>query len=132
MTDLSPLAQLFPGISLPMLGNSMSDEEALSYARKRFPHGSFCLVRNWLWLDLDAPEEIHQNLAASQLQPAIIYADTVIYDSERRWDVGDFVRTSPLHNFEDDFLFSTLNTTYLLLGPGQRKRTNIENVARII
>lgn len=132
MTDLSSLAELFPGISLPMLGNSMSDEEALSYARKHFPHGSFCLVRNWLWLDLDAPKEIHQNLAASQLQPAIIYADTVIYDSERRWDVGDFVRTSPLHHFTDDFLFSTLNTTYLLLGPGQRKRTSIENVARII
>lgn len=132
MSDLSPLAELFPGISLPMLGNSMSDEEALNYARKHFPHGSFCLVRNWLWLDLDAPKEIHQNLAASQLQPAIIYADTVIYDSERRWDVGDFVRTSPLHRFTDDFLFCTLNTTYLLLGPGQRKRTSIEKVACII
>ena len=110
----------------------MSNEEALSFARKHFPHGSFCLVRNWLWLDLDAPKAIHQNLAASQLQPAIIYADTVIYDSERRWDVGDFVRTSPLHHFTDDFLFRTLNTAYLLLGPGQRKRTSIENVARII
>lgn len=132
MTDLSPWAQLFPGIGLPMPGSSMSNEEALSYARQRFPHGSFCLIRSWLWLDLDAPTEILQNLAASHRQPAIIYADTVIYDSERRWDVGDFVRTSPLHHFEDAFLFRTLNTTYLLLGPGQRKRTSIENVACII
>lgn len=131
MAGLSSLAELFPGFSLPMSGSSMSNEEALSYARKRFPHGSFCLVRNWLWLDLDAPKEILQNLPASKRQPAIIYADTVIYDSERRWDVGDFVRTSPLHHFADDFLFSTLNTTYLLLGPGQRKRTSIENVACI-
>lgn len=132
MTDLRSIAELFPGISQPMSGSSMSDEQALSYAQKRFPHGSFCLVRNWLWLDLDGPKEIHLSLAASKRQPAIIYADTVIYDSERRWDVGDFVRTSPLHHFADDFLFSTLNTTYLLLGPGQRKRTSIENVARII
>ncbi|EQM83714.1 hypothetical protein L683_25105 [Pseudomonas aeruginosa WC55] len=132
MTDLSPWAQLFPGIGLPMSGSSMSDEEALSYARQRFPHGSFCLIRNWLWLDLDAPTEILQNLAVSKRQPAIIYADTVVYDSERRWDVGDFVRTSPLHHFADDFLFRTLNTAYLLLGPGQRKRTSIENVACII
>ena len=95
-------------------------------------HGIPSLVRNWLWLDLDAPKEILQNLATSQRQPAIIYADSVIYDSERRWDVGDFVRTSPLHHFADDFLFRTLNTAYLLLGPGQRKRTSIENVARII
>jgi hypothetical protein len=132
MADLTPLAELFPGFSLHMPGSSMSNEEALSFARKRFPHGSFCLIRNWLWLDLDAPKEILQNLATSQRQPAIIYADSVIYDSERRWDVGDFVRTSPLHHFSDAFLFRTLNTTYLLLGPGQRKRTSIENVACII
>ena len=132
MTNLGALVGLAPGSGLPMSGSSMSDQEALSYARKHFTHGSFCLVRNWLWLDLDAPTEILQSLAASQRQPAIIYADTVIYDSERRWDVGDFVRTSPLHHFADDFLFSTLNTAYLLLGPGQRKRTSIENVARII
>ncbi|EPW3867993.1 DUF6957 family protein [Pseudomonas aeruginosa] len=90
----------------------MSDEEALSYARQRFPHGSFCLIRNWLWLDLDAPTEILQNLAVSKRQPAIIYADTVVYDSERRWDVGDFVRTSPLHHFADDFLFRTLSCAW--------------------
>ena len=132
MTNLGALVGLAPGSGLPMSGSSMSDQEALSYARKHFTHGSFCLVRNWLWLDLDAPTEILQSLAASQRQPAIIYADTVIYDSERRWDVGDFVRTSPLHHFADDFLFCTLNTAYLLLGPGQRKRTSIENVARII
>ena len=132
MTDLNPLAELFPGISLPMPGSSMLDEEALRYAREHFPHGSYCLVRNWLWLDLDAPTEILQSLAASKRQPAIIYADTVVYDSDMRWDVGDFVRTSPLHHFADDFLFHTLNTAYLLLGPGQRKRTSIENVACII
>lgn len=37
MTDLSPLAEFFPGISLPMSGSSMSDKKALSCASKHFP-----------------------------------------------------------------------------------------------
>ncbi|WP_438709472.1 DUF6957 family protein [Stutzerimonas stutzeri] len=58
------------------------------------------------------------------------YAHTVIYDSERRWDVGDFVRTSLLHQ-HDGFHFRTLNTTYLLLGPGTRMRASAEAAASI-
>ncbi|MCY1379952.1 hypothetical protein D9M69_677220 [compost metagenome] len=55
----------------------------------------------------------------------------MIYDSARRWDVGDFVRTSPLYRFDEGFLFKTLNSIYVLLGPGQRKRATLETVGRI-
>lgn len=113
-----------------MTGSLMSDDEALAYARKFFPDGSYCLVRDWSWLDLEVTESERLQLAKTRRQPALIYAHTVIYDSERRWDIGDFVRTSLLHQY-DGFNFKTLNTVYLLLGPGTRIQVSADAVASI-
>jgi len=92
---------------------------------------AFCLVRDWIWVDLDASEDQRLRLAQTQRQPALVYAHSVIYDSSRRWDVGDFVRTSLLSQFSDGFLFITLNSVYLLLGPGIRKQSSPEIVSSI-
>ncbi|WP_414602843.1 DUF6957 family protein [Pseudomonas aeruginosa] len=89
------------------------------------------IVRGWLWIDLDVTEAQRVELEKTRRQPAIIYAHTVIYDSARRWDVGDFVRTSPLYRFDEGFLFKTLNSIYVLLGDGVRKRAALETVGRI-
>jgi len=89
-------------------------------------------VRDWIWVTLDVTEEQRLQLVQTQREPALIYAHTVVYDSERRWDVGDFVRTSLLHQFHEGFHFKTLNTLYLLLGPGTRKYAKAETVARIV
>lgn len=114
----------------PMHGSSLSNEEALDYARRRFPYGNFCLVRDWRWVNLDVTERQRLWLAQTQRQPALIMAHTVVYDSERRWDVGDFVRTSYLHQHEG-FHFKTLNTVYLLLGSGTRIHASSAAVATI-
>jgi len=114
----------------PMNGSDMNDVEAMAYARQYFPDGDYCLVRNWRWLDLEVTESQRLLLEKTRRQPALIYAHTVIYDSARRWDVGDFVRTSLLHQHED-FHFKTLNTVYLLLGPGTRIQVSADAVASI-
>lgn len=113
-----------------MSGSGMNDTEAMAYARQHFVYGGYCLVRNWRWLDLETTESQRLLMAQTRRQPALIYAHTVIYDSERRWDVGDFVRTSLLHQ-HDGFHFRTLNTAYLLLGPGTRIRVSADAVASI-
>lgn len=114
-----------------MTGSEMSNEEAMAYARSRFPFGNYCIVREWRWIDLDVSTEQRAELAKTQRQPVVLYAHSVVIDLQRRWDVGDFVRTSPLHVFEEGFHFKTLNCTYLLLGAGTRKHARAETVARI-
>lgn len=131
MTELDSLTNLLYGPGEPMAGSDMPNEEAMAYANSRFPYGNFCLVREWTWIDLDVSTEQRAELAKTQRQPVIIYAHGVVFDSERRWDIGDFVRTSPLYAFEEGFHFKTLNSTYLLLGAGTRKHANAEVVARI-
>ena len=68
-----------PGEFVP--GSAMTDEEALTYARKNFAHLEFCLVRDWIWVDLDVSESQRLHLAQTQRQPALIYAHSVVYDS---------------------------------------------------
>lgn len=131
MNELNALTDLLYGPGQPMAGSEMSDEDAIAYAWNHFTHGGYCIVREWIWIDLDVSEELRAALAKTQRQPVLLYAHNVVFDIKCRWDVGDFVRTSPLHAFEEDFHFKTLNTTYLLLGNGIRKRANAETVARI-
>ncbi len=131
MNDLQALNDLLYGPGELMNGSTMTDEQALAFARERFTYREFCLVRGWRWIDLDVSEAQRVELEKTRRQPVILYAHSVIYDSARRWDVGDVVRTSPLSLFEEGFLFRTLNSTYVLLGDGQRKRASLETVGRI-
>lgn len=114
-----------------MSGSPMADDEALKFMQNKHLHIEFCLVRDWAWIDLEVTPAQLAELEKTRRKPAIILAHNVIYDSARRWDVGDFVRTSPLHDFRDGFLFQTLNSVYLLLGEGVRKRATVETVGRI-
>ncbi len=129
MTTPYQLTNLLYGPGDVVPGSHMTDEEALAYARKNFAYTEFCLVRDWIWVALDVSDEQRLHLAKTQRQPVLIYAHSVVYDSARRWDVGDFVRTSFLNQFKEGFQFKTLNTVYLLLGPGTRKHSSTEIVS---
>lgn len=131
MNELQEVTDLLYGGGIPMPGSEVTQEEAVRIVSKRFPFSEYCLVRDWIWVDLDVSPEQRAELSKTQRQPVIIYAHTVIYDSARRWDCGDFVRTSPLYKFEEGYIFLTLNSAYILLGDGLRKRATLETVGRI-
>lgn len=131
MDGLHAVSDMLYGPGQSMTGSVMTDEEALAHMQSLRLMAGFCLVRDWQWLDLDVTDAQRTELEKTHRQPVILYAHSVIYDSARRWDVGDFVRTSPLFSFDDGFLFKTFNTTYVLLGDGQRKRVALETVGRI-
>jgi len=122
---------LLHGPGEPMAGSMMTNDEALEYSRATFNGAPFCLVRNWIWVELEVSEGRRDDLAAMQLHPVVLYAHSIVYDSSRRWDVGDFVRTTLLHEFTDGFVFRTKNTHYVLLGDGSRKQAHPKTLALI-
>lgn len=132
MNELDSLTNLFSGAGESMAGSPMTDDEALNFMRNKRLNVEFCLVRDWTWIDLDVTPSQLAQLEKTCRKPAIILAHSVIYDSARRWDEGDFVRTSPLHVFREGFLFQTLNSVYALLGDGLRKRAAVDAVGRIV
>lgn len=131
MEKSNEITALLFSAGLPMSGAKVSQDEAVKIVRERYPYAEYCIVSNWRWIDLEVTPVQLSELTRTNRKPAVIYADTVIYDSSRRWDVGDFVRTSFLHKFEDGFIFKTLNSTYILIGSGVRKRATLEAIGRI-
>lgn len=111
-----------------MHGCEMSNEQACQWAAERFPEGRYCIVRDWVWSVLDVPDDLRGKMLQDQLQPAIILANYIVFDSEGRFDPGDWVRTSPLKAFNAGFIFQTRKTSYLLLGMGYRKRPCLKMV----
>ncbi|MEH6800685.1 MAG: hypothetical protein V7681_15435 [Halopseudomonas sabulinigri] len=128
---MSAITELFSRSGDIMRGSGMSNDEAMEYVMARKNQEEFCLVRDWIWVDLELTDAERRVLDETHLQPALIYAHSVIFDTSRRWDVGDFVRTSPLYVFEQGFVFKTFNSSYVLLGDGQRKRAALDVVGHI-
>lgn len=71
-------------------------------------------IKNWMWFDIEMDGQ----------QLAIVKADYVVRTNNRKFDIGDWVRTSPLVNFMDNCVFETSNSFYILVGKGTRKESD--------
>ncbi len=132
MHYLSDVVEVLYGPGQPMSGSEMKNDEAIAYVRQHCPQAPFCLVRDWVWVDLDVSDVQRADLQEARCQPVILYAHTVIHDSTDQWRCSDFVRTSPLHVFQDGFLFKTCRTVYVLLGGGMCKVSAPDVLERIL
>ncbi|WP_447747804.1 DUF6957 family protein [Pseudomonas nicosulfuronedens] len=129
---LSEVSSIIYGDGTPMTGCQMSDEEAMRWVRERYSNMEYCLVRDWRWLDIDASDEARDGLKKRALQPVVVYANNVVYDSRRRWDTGSWVKTSLLHRYDEGGAFMTFNSVYVLMGEGMRQTTTLEALRRLI
>ena len=89
------------------------------------PYKPVCVVKNWMWWDLEVTEQQKQLLKENDQHAGLIKADTVIEDEAGRFRPGDWVRSSPLVNFTENCIFETKNTVYLLVGKGSRKTISL-------
>jgi hypothetical protein len=122
---------LLHGPGEPMTGSAITNDEAREFGHATLNGAPFCLVRDWIWVDLEGPADQDKLFTRLGVEPVFLFAHTVVYDSLRRLDVGDFVRTSPLHKFTGGFVFQTKNTHYVLLGDGLRKQAHPKALALI-
>lgn len=130
MDALDKVAALLYGSGEVMPGIQMSWEQA----RKRAEASSrpewmpFCIVEDWIWIDLVLSEEQQGMFRSAGYQPVMLYAHNVLFHSERRFDVGDCVRATPLVSFSEDCFFQSKHTLYVLVGDGQRKQAEFNTV----
>ncbi|MFK8399873.1 DUF6957 family protein [Pseudomonas sp. BGr12] len=129
---LSKVSSIIYGHGTPMIGCQLCDEEAVQWVRERYSSMEYCLVREWRWLDIDVSDEARDGLKKRALQPVVVYANNVVYDSRRRWDTGSWVKTSLLHRYDEGGAFMTFNSVYVLLGEGTRQTTTVEALRSLI
>nr|WP_282582707.1 hypothetical protein [Pseudomonas umsongensis] len=111
----------------PRQGSTESHETLIDLVRLRFPRKPYCLVEKWTVFQVDVTAEQLTSIHAAGQLPLILFAHNVIFDSERRFDVGDWVRTSMCISL-DESVFETRNTVYVLLGAGYEKSVTLKEI----
>lgn len=119
---------LLGGPSEPRQGSMDSDETLIGLVQALYPRKPYCLVEDWTIFNVDATEDELSKIHAAGQLPLIVFAHNVLFDSQRRFDVGDWVRSTFATSFEDGFLFETRNTVYVLKGAGHEKKASVETV----
>ena len=97
-------------------GIEMTLDEASARVQERFPGSSYMVVRDWYFGDPIVPDELK-----GQCMP-VMFAKTLVYDSDGLCEVGEGVRSGRMVEFLDDCLFCTRDCVYVLVGKGQRGR----------
>ena len=71
-------------------------------------------VKDWMWLCIEMEGKLLD----------ILKANNVIRTSNRKFEIGDWVRTSPIISFSDNCVCETSNSFYILVGKGTRKNSD--------
>lgn len=83
----------------------------------------YCLVSKWVIVELDAEQVLIDELSRDGLQPRVLFARRVIYDSRGRFGRENYVWTTPLKCLDRCFFISQ-NTVYVLIGDGCQQKAS--------
>ena len=128
MSDID--VQQMIGPSAIMQGAEIKLEEAIRVTREKFPDRSFCIVNEWVWLDLDAPDLVVEELALEGMKPIMLLVFEVLFDSSTNSN-SHWFRSTPMMDFTVGMFFQTQNKLYNLLGRGRRTSLSLSAVVRM-
>ncbi|WP_415914960.1 DUF6957 family protein [Pseudomonas lundensis] len=91
-------------------------------------HKPYCLVEQWTIFRANlTPDELERVYAANHL-PLFLFAHKVLEDSRGRFQPGDWVRSSMSVTFEDNVMFETKKSVYVLIGPGHEQTASLKTI----
>jgi len=102
---------------------------------KKTTEKNVTVVKLWQWWDLKVWDENYSDADIAEIEketrakgvdwpPSMVMADLVMASTNPCFEEGHWVKTSPLVEFRDNYLFETQNTIYVLTGPGLRKKVS--------
>lgn len=116
------------GIMSPMEGCSLPAEEAVRLAKSLHPRKRYCLVLDWILIDIDMAEG---RKLPDGFQPTVVYSPNILDDEVCRFPRGGWVRSTFEVSFQEGCLFETKNTIYVLMGNGARTRCDWGTLGRL-
>lgn len=120
--------ELLGGRGEPRQGSLDSDENVIELVQALYPRKPHCLVEDWTILRAVVTDEELQKIQSAGQLPLVLFAHNVRFDSQRRFDVGDWMRSTFAVSFEEGFLFETRNTVYVLMGNGHEKSVSLKTI----
>lgn len=125
MVTLDEISQLLYGAGEVTPGWNGSQEELISLAATKFPAKAFCVVRQWILIDLTVTPDEKEKLTKLGLLPVTLFAHEVVLDSRARFQPNMWLRSNFGVSFTEDYMFETKSTVYLLWGSGLRKEASV-------
>ena len=119
---VTEIADFLYGEAPVVSGTNLSRDEIREELQRRNSKKQYCIVRNWILVQLDVSDEARRQIQAQGFEPQIIHAHEVVEDSARRFAPGWWVRTSLQLKYENDGFFETKSTIYVLIGDGRHKK----------
>jgi hypothetical protein len=121
------VADLLYGPARTLGGSRLDDVELIKLACEEFEDRSFCVVRNWMVLDLMLPESQENEIKKQGLHPTVLFVHQTVFDSEARVSAGEGFITGYQKDFHGCF-FESKDTLYILAGRGSRKHASLPAV----
>ncbi|MEC4169648.1 hypothetical protein VSQ82_20780 [Pseudomonas sp. MS-1(2024)] len=125
MATLDEISRLLYGAGEEVTGWNSTQEDLIAVAAKTFPGKAFCVVRQWILIDLTVNSDEKEKLTGLGLFPATLFAHEVVLDSKGRFQPGMWVRSNFGKSFTEGCMFETKSTVYLLCGAGLRKEASV-------
>lgn len=117
------LEDVFYGPARVLMGSRLADEQLLSAAGEEFEGREYCVVRDWMILDVMVSERDEKLIHARDLQPVTLFAGRVLFDS-RGIRQGAAMLSGFMRHTEYCF-FEAEEMVYVLGGRGARKHVSM-------
>ncbi|OCX25496.1 DUF6957 family protein [Pseudomonas graminis] len=132
MSDIhEQVAELFrlDGARIPGFNGdeAKAEAEAILSCRGR----RYCVVRDWIIVDVDVPADYRVALTEEGLEPFVLYAEDRVLHSGGTWRKRGYVRTTFSTSKPEPHVFRTRDMTFVLMGQGCRKTASLEVVMAI-
>lgn len=105
MDKFMALARIAAGISdsaHKLKGSELSDEELICRAQELFPTKPYCLVRDWVLVDVNDSALLR---LPQGVQPRVVFAGKVIDDQAERFDRPKWIRSTFEVSFTEGYFF---------------------------
>ncbi|MGS0738178.1 DUF6957 family protein [Pseudomonas sp. GG8] len=126
--DIELLGDLLYGPARVLYGSKLTDEKLLQATHETFGARPFCIVRNWMIIDVLLTDRHDRLIKANGLKPAVLYGSTIGGADDAAGDLSHGVLSGFQRSYEDCFFETEDMLLFVLAGRGARKSAGVPSV----
>ena len=86
----------------------------------------YCAIERWMLWDVMFSD------SSNKEKILVVYANKIFHDEAQRFVRGGWVCSTAITDINEDCIFTTRNTHYILIGAGTRKLANANDIAILL
>lgn len=118
------IADLLLGPGETLQGSGLGDSELLNSAQAVFLGRRFCILRNWMLIDVMLGDDVERRLKNLGLFPTLVFGRSVVFDSAVAHARTGAIRSGYQRKFYGCY-FESDDAVFILGGPGLRKYSSL-------